>query len=179
MDDPAVVDRVLDYLYTLDYYATPEVTDHAGINASTISFTSEVNYRHHRLIMNTKVYAMADRLGIPQLKQLAREKFEGDAVEWPNVDFHDVVSEVTLLFTLLFTFPVSPSPHSPKAKLLHDLTPRSTDPKRFITRRNLHAGSSRQQMLLTGIAEDPRDGEAFVRCADVSDDFEDGEVYFV
>lgn len=44
-------------------------------------------------MINVKVYAMADKFDIPELKILAREKFTACAQGWPLPDFPNVVHE--------------------------------------------------------------------------------------
>lgn len=49
---------------------------------------------HSRLLVNTAVYALADRFNIPGLKDLAAAKFEAFAGFWPQHDFGTIVSAV-------------------------------------------------------------------------------------
>ncbi|KAG7002083.1 tRNA (guanine(26)-N(2))-dimethyltransferase [Physcia stellaris] len=49
---------------------------------------------HSRLLVNTAVYATADRLNIPELKDLAAAKFAECAKYWPQHDFVTIVSAV-------------------------------------------------------------------------------------
>lgn len=48
----------------------------------------------HKLIVNTQVYAMAEKFDIPQLKLLAKEKFLKNAQSWPNSEFPAIAHEV-------------------------------------------------------------------------------------
>ena len=45
-------------------------------------------------MINAKVYAMAEKFDIPQLKVLAKEKFAKHACAWPILDFASVAHEV-------------------------------------------------------------------------------------
>ena len=49
---------------------------------------------HQRMLMNTEVYAVADRLDIDALKQHAAVKFTNDAKRWPHGNFPAVVQQV-------------------------------------------------------------------------------------
>ena len=46
------------------------------------------------LMINAKVYAMAEKFDIPQLKSLAKDKFAKHACGWPILDFASVAHEV-------------------------------------------------------------------------------------
>lgn len=115
--DPAVVDRFLSYLYTLDY-------DNMPPSSSIDSTVEEPNSAQHpggeeedeyspqepigdltdtgalliarlsRLALNTDVYAMADEHQIPTLMQLAQLKFETDVRNLPLAALPDVISHV-------------------------------------------------------------------------------------
>ena len=49
---------------------------------------------HASLLMNTNVYALADKLDIPSLKHLAKCKFAFQAKRWPHLDFPSVMQRV-------------------------------------------------------------------------------------
>ena len=139
-DDPAVLDQVIRYLYTLDYNdggaATSEAITtekdprssitpkepmrgkdvippeqnvapsqdgearvdqslSADLEAKLIDrYNQEQIAVHVCLIMNTNVYAMADKFDIPKLKQLAKLKFEHHAKKWPHTDFPAVIHRI-------------------------------------------------------------------------------------
>lgn len=53
--------------------------------------------RHHRLIINMDVYAMADMYQIPALVQLGQFKFEMCAVTWPHGAFPAIIQRMLIL----------------------------------------------------------------------------------
>lgn len=69
-DDPAIVEHLLLYLYTLDYDAESPAT--AQTSASRLA--AEV--RTSILLTHISVYAAAEKYGVPALKAVAKEKFE-------------------------------------------------------------------------------------------------------
>ncbi|KAL8828732.1 MAG: hypothetical protein Q9191_002418 [Dirinaria sp. TL-2023a] len=134
-DDPAIVERLLSYLYTLDYEdgflteqddgspsansATHSVEDdlmpHAMLsrlenpspvegrsNAVTVDQpeTAEIAAAgkstedgRSSMMINVQVYAMAEKFDVPELKELAMDKFLACAQGWPLPDFPSVVHE--------------------------------------------------------------------------------------
>lgn len=79
-DDPEIVDRMIDYLYRLDYDDQPET-------ASTVEH-DENELANGRLVINALVYAVADKYEIWSLKDVAMNK-TADLVakEWNNDSF--------------------------------------------------------------------------------------------
>ena len=104
-DDPDIIDRVLCYLYTTDYMDVEDeslmdflIKDADSANESLTSQPEidadepldKKRLTQYALMVNTRVYAAADKLDIPELKELAHEKFlsrlQSDA--WPFHNFH-------------------------------------------------------------------------------------------
>lgn len=118
-DDPGTVKRMLLYLYTLDY---PEA-DEQGVPAEHVaidrSFSPHVPHenstangeetqsgmasgscesaysRDPRMMNNVFVYAIAEKYDIPELKDLAKRKFETLVrSKWPHDDFYNITKAV-------------------------------------------------------------------------------------
>ena len=118
-DDPQTVDRMLLYLYMLDYPDddVPNVlAEHVSMDCSAtphlqreISWTTEEETdsittsepseraapRDPRMMNNALVYAIAEKYDIPELKELAKRKFQTLASsKWPHDDFYAVTEAV-------------------------------------------------------------------------------------
>lgn len=118
-DDPPTVKRMLLYLYTRDYpdgHATDIPTEHVTtdfyippqlrrkVSTTTEEETNldtnpgpvEVATPHDSGMMNNAlVYAVAEKYDIPELKELAKHKFQILACyKWPHDDFHAVTDTV-------------------------------------------------------------------------------------
>ena len=118
-DDPQTVDRMLLYLYMLDYpdddvpnvvaehvvkecSAMPHLqreisaTTEEEIDSSTTLEPSECAARQDsRMMNNALVYAIAEKYDIPELKELAKRKFQTLASsKWSHDDFHAVTEVV-------------------------------------------------------------------------------------
>lgn len=103
-EDPAIVERLLRYLYTMDYNDELEkgenhratissAAQRPPIGTSEIATPEDLSIRlsslgnrkfdlgsrrmEESLMINAQVYAMADLMDIPELRQLAQHKFEG------------------------------------------------------------------------------------------------------
>jgi len=126
VQNPAVVEHFLRYLYTLHYddakvpdsrdpfFEEPPLAVDAGSetpqpeNRSSAQLTrsEEGRYdyhanaddqqvaRHHRLIINMGVYAMADMHRIPRLMQLAQSKSGTCAATWPHGAFPAIIQRM-------------------------------------------------------------------------------------
>ncbi|KAF6235108.1 hypothetical protein HO173_006735 [Letharia columbiana] len=117
-DDLQAVENMLLYLYTLDYpdEEVPNVpADHGAMDSSlpphlrTISTTTEedtnvgttlgliegTTLHDPRMMNHALVYAVADKYDIPELKELAKCKFQTLArSKWPHDDLHAVTEIV-------------------------------------------------------------------------------------
>lgn len=117
-DDPDTVKRMLSYLYTLDYsderlpddsietvvaatlrphirHKTKSVAA-GGIRSGGPSLGAESETLYDpRMMNNVLVYAIAEKYGIPELKDLAKRKFQTLASsKWPHDDFHAVTEAI-------------------------------------------------------------------------------------
>lgn len=72
-DDPAALDCVITFLYTLDY--SDDVQHDDRWDKSEMDHNLDPA-QYGRLMTNTEVYGIAERLDIPDLKELAKSKFE-------------------------------------------------------------------------------------------------------
>lgn len=80
-DDPDIVDLMIDYLYRLDY------DDHSDGDSG--------NEPNERLIVNSLVYAIADKCDIRSLKELAKTKTATLLdMEWNDDSFPTVLESV-------------------------------------------------------------------------------------
>lgn len=106
-EDPAILNLVFTYLYGLDYedcgheFATLSATEQANSEGSLYlsperasSKTALCTSPTTMSLLNTKVYATADKLDIPMLKILAKEKFQNHTKHWPIPAFAKIVREV-------------------------------------------------------------------------------------
>ena len=112
-DDPQAVKRLLLYLYTLDYPEeddsdVPVTMDHshpprlssAATEVESILGTTSNSYdgpipSDPRMMNNALVYAVAEKYDIPDLKDLAKSKFETLATsKWPHVDLYAVLETI-------------------------------------------------------------------------------------
>jgi hypothetical protein len=85
-DDPDTVERMISYLYTLDY----EDEEYPGARAK-----ENLGLTPPALFSSIRVYAIADKYIIPALKELARERFsEWAESNWSHHDFPAMVREV-------------------------------------------------------------------------------------
>ena len=108
-DDLPTVRRMLNYLYALDYDddGPPASAQHYMVDGTkpttsqdatttTTPHLSEESLRHtNKLMNNVVVYAIAQKYGIDELKELATAKFEHLLwLEAPNHGFPDVIASV-------------------------------------------------------------------------------------
>ena len=119
-DDPQTVKRMLFYLYTLDYpdhdvpniqaehvatgryapphlqHKTPTTIEEKSIMSANLGNSEGATTTHDpRMMNNVRVYAVAEKYDIPDLKDLAKGKFQGLArSKWPHDDFHALAEEV-------------------------------------------------------------------------------------
>ncbi|KAL8791530.1 MAG: hypothetical protein Q9195_005858 [Heterodermia aff. obscurata] len=111
-DDPEIVERLLHYLYKLDYVDEEALDKHisgsrgdvqpsakAGSRSNEPSDSQQISKSkniHNALLTNTRVYAAADKYDIPDLKHLAHEKLRSRLClkPFPWHDFHINVLEV-------------------------------------------------------------------------------------
>lgn len=73
-----MLDRVVQFMYTMAYDDNDEVytiLENKGAGDSNLS-GYEFNDTHNQLMMHTEISAVAERLGIQKLKDLAKSKFE-------------------------------------------------------------------------------------------------------
>lgn len=106
-DDPATVERMISYIYTFDY-KDEQHQDRESNSCSSVSPGEDVEITigenedmsdhdgvQPALASSVRVYAIADKYGMPSLKELAKERFcnwaEGN---WTHEDFSDIVREI-------------------------------------------------------------------------------------
>ncbi|KAI4666975.1 uncharacterized protein J4E79_001656 [Alternaria viburni] len=79
-DDPAVVRRLIQYLYEAEY--TPLLPDVDSTGSTP--FTNKTN-RPNQPLLHAKIYEIADKYEVKGLKDLAREKFKRSCEQfWDN-----------------------------------------------------------------------------------------------
>lgn len=108
-DDPLAVERMISYLYALDYDDLhsyyPDTLSVSGISqnsepdgkAAIESTLSETEVKHSKLINNIAVFAIADKYNILPLKVLARSRFSA-ALTWP---LHNLFLVTRTVFDLI------------------------------------------------------------------------------
>lgn len=100
-DEPQTVKRMLLYLYKLDY-PDEDFTNEASSNTeeetdlgTTAKLLEDTTLDTPKLMNNVLVYAIAEKYDIPELKELAKRKFETLVnSKWPHEDFHAVTETI-------------------------------------------------------------------------------------
>ena len=96
---------MLTYLYTLNYddgdiiqaVTVPVSLSTVGVFADSSSEPEEVDdetISHHKRMNNVRVYALAEKYGIPALKELAKTKFEDYEASSNSVHNREVINAV-------------------------------------------------------------------------------------
>ncbi|OAL38196.1 hypothetical protein AYO20_02648 [Fonsecaea nubica] len=109
-DDPATVKRMVSYMYTFDYEdeknqslksddrssVSPEEGEEAvEITSVKSDIVSDHNENQPALVSSVRVYAIADKYGIPPLKELARQRFcDWAETNWLHEDFCSIAQEI-------------------------------------------------------------------------------------
>ena len=69
-DDPEIVDRMIDYLYRLDFDDQPSSANNKALEG--------------RLVINARVYAIAEKYELCSLKAVAKVKTAGEKLRFPT-----------------------------------------------------------------------------------------------
>ncbi|KAN0072921.1 hypothetical protein V8E54_009035 [Elaphomyces granulatus] len=102
-DDPATVERMISYVYTLDYrdeeHQQPESGSCDPMPCDDSDETSDSGCEEDQPALlgttSVRVYTIADKYDIPPLKELAKTKFQtwGEK-NWARKEFSDIVKEI-------------------------------------------------------------------------------------
>lgn len=118
-DDPQTIKRMLQYLYTLDYpeddvpfvradhaamdgslsppllHNTSTITEHKTDSITTLGLFEGASSHDPKMMNNAIAYATAEKYDIPELKELAKRKFQTLASsKWPHNNFYAVTEAV-------------------------------------------------------------------------------------
>jgi hypothetical protein len=99
-DDPATVERMISYVYTLDYRDEEHQQPESGsCDPMPCDETSDSGREEDQPALfgttSVRVYTIADKYDIPPLKELAKTKFQtwGEK-NWARKEFSDIVKEI-------------------------------------------------------------------------------------
>jgi len=99
-DDPAIVERMISYVYTLDYRDEEHRQPESGsCDPMPCDETSDSGREEDQPALlgttSVRVYTIADKYDIPPLKELSKTKFEtwGEK-NWARKEFSDIIREI-------------------------------------------------------------------------------------
>ena len=91
-DDPRIVEKLLVYLYTSDYDDEPSSQEPEDASSHD---SSPEPAEYNQIIAHVRVYSLADRFDIKDLKTMAKRKFEAAITKrWPLPSFPAIVREI-------------------------------------------------------------------------------------